>query len=279
MNNQEEKLKISIVTVSLNQCEFIKDNLDSVVNQDYSEIEHIVVDGGSTDGTVELLKQYSDLNWVSEPDKGQSDALNKGFKRATGEIIGWINSDDKLHENALLHVADFFYQNPDAIAVVGDLAILDTSGKRIGKIKSRDMDHNFLVSEAKGITQQSIFFKRSVFDEIGYIDEKLNFAMDRDFFIRVAKIGPIIYMPQILAEFRWQDNNKSSLGSYYFSKELIKIRRKYGASYFSKGIKTDLYIILTEPLRRIPALRQFIQRLKKTFFPGLYKQALIPEKQ
>ena len=97
-------LKISIVTCSYNQAEFIRQNIESVLNQNYPNFEHLIIDGGSTDGTIEILKEYPHLNWVSEPDRGQSDALNKGFRKASGDIIAWINSDDMLAPNALFNI-------------------------------------------------------------------------------------------------------------------------------------------------------------------------------
>lgn len=103
---QSKLLKISIITVSFNQGQFIEDNILSVINQNYSNVEHIIIDAGSTDGTLDILKKYDKhLNWVSEPDKGQSEGLNKGFKKATGEIIGWFNSDDRIPPGTLHKVA------------------------------------------------------------------------------------------------------------------------------------------------------------------------------
>lgn len=255
--------KISIVTVSYNQAEFIEDNIKSVINQNYPNLEHIIIDAGSTDGTIDILKKYDKyIKWISEPDNGQSDGLNKGFKRATGEIIGWINSDDMLAPGALFKVAKFFMENPNEIAVVGDQGIIDEKGKLLKIIKSQSYNYDYLLNYAKGITQNSTFFKKEVFKKIGYIDEKLHYAMDRDFFIRMTSIKPIPYIPETLAYFRIQPNAKTSEGSYKFAKELIKIRKKYKGKFFSPGNLNDLYLIYTEPFRRISWLRNFIRKLK-----------------
>lgn len=255
--------KISIITVSLNQRDFIEENILSVKTQKYPNVEHLIIDGGSVDGTLDILEKYGrDITWISEPDNGQSDALNKGFKKATGDIIGWINSDDKLHPNALSIVAEYFRANIDSIGVVGDLAIIDETSKVLEVIKSSSYNKNYLVNIAKGITQPSTFFKRSVFGKVGYIDESLEYVMDRDLFIRIASIRQIDYIPTTLAEFRIQPDSKTAKGSYYFSKELIKVRKKYGGKILSPGMRTDLYIILTEPLRRIPLLRKAVKNLK-----------------
>lgn len=255
--------KISIVTVSYNQCEFIEDNIKSVINQNYPNIEHIIIDAGSTDGTLDIIKKYdTHLNWISEPDKGQSDGLNKGFKKATGEIIGWVNSDDKLAKNALFKVGDFFIKNPSEIAVIGNQILIDEKGEHLRTIKSRPYTYDYLLNHAKGITQNSTFFKRSVFDKIGYIDESLHYAMDRDLFIRIASIKEMVYIPESLAEFRLQPNAKTSEGSYKFAKELIKIRKKYKGNFFSPGNRNDYYLIFTQPLRRIKWLRNLVQKLR-----------------
>ena len=257
-------LKISIVTVSFNQGKFIEDNIKSVIDQNYPNIEHIIIDAGSTDNTLEILKKYEEqVNWISEPDRGQSDGLNKGFKKATGEIIGWINSDDRLAPGALNKVARFFNDNRDEIAVVGNQAIIDEEGKILRIIKSRAYDYDYLLNHAKGITQNSTFFKREVFEKIGYLDESLHFAMDHDFFIRIARLKAMPYINETLAEFRLQTDSKTAMGSYDFVKELIKIRRKYGGSLLGSGSRSNYYIIITEPLRRIKWIRGFIQKLRK----------------
>ena len=257
------KPKISIITVSLNQDEYIEENILSVIDQKYKNTEHLVIDGGSTDNTLSILEEYQDsIIATSEPDNGQSDALNKGFRKATGEIIGWINSDDKLSKGALDTVAEYFSHNPDSIALVGNLALIDQHGKQIKIVNSTDYTKDYLVNIAKGITQQSIFFKRSVFEKIGFINEDLNYVMDRDFFIRVASLGTIYHIPKTLAEFRLQPDSKTSQGAHLFCRELLKVRRKYGGKLFSPGMRTDLYMILTEPLRRVTPLRNIVRKAK-----------------
>lgn len=257
-------LKISIITVSLNQGRFIEDNIQSVLNQNYPNVEHIIIDAGSTDQTLDILKKYNKyLIWTSEPDKGQSAGLNKGFKKATGEIIGWINSDDRLAPGALYKVAEFFDQNPEEIAVVGDQAILDEEGKILRIIKSRAYDFDYLLNLAKGITQNSTFFKREVFEKTGYLNEDLHYAMDHDLFIRITAIKTIPYLPETLAEFRFHADAKTAKGCYYFVKELLKIRRKYGGRILSPGSRSNYYIIFTEPLRRIKLFRSLVQKIRE----------------
>jgi glycosyltransferase involved in cell wall biosynthesis len=255
--------KISIVTVSYNQGQFIEDNIQSVINQNYPNIEHIIIDAGSTDGTLELLKKYDKhLNWVSEPDKGQSDGLNKGFKKASGEIIGWFNSDDRIAPGALHKVARFFMENPDEIAVVGDQVIIDEKSNILKTIKSQSYSFDYLLNHAKAITQNSTFFKRIVFGQTEYLNENVHYAMDHDLFIRIAKVKTMPYLAASLGEFRIQKDAKTAQGSYHFAKDLIKIRRTYGGHFLSSSNRDSYYLIITEPLRRIDWLRKMIQKLK-----------------
>jgi glycosyltransferase involved in cell wall biosynthesis len=243
---------ISIITVSFNQGQFIEDNIQSVIKQNYPNIEHIIIDAGSTDKTLEILKKYDKhLNWISEPDNGQSDGLNEGFKKATGEIIGWFNSDDRIPPGALHKVARFFTEHNDEIAVVGDQAFIDVAGNQIKVVKSREYSYDYLLNYARGITQNSTFFKREVFNKIGYLNESIHYAMDRDLFIRIASIKAIPYIPEILGEFRIQAEAKTAQGSYNFVIDLIKIRRKYNGKLFSPANLNNYFFIIKEPLRRI----------------------------
>ena len=255
--------KISIITVSYNQVDFIESNIKSVIAQNYPNVEHIIIDAGSTDGTLDILKKYDkQLNWISEPDNGQSDGLNKGFKKASGEIIGWINSDDALYENALYEVAKFFQENSNEIAVVGDQMIIDEDNNIVKVINSCPYSYDYLLNYAKGITQNSTFFKKDVFNKIGYLDESLHYAMDHDLFIRIASIKNIPYISKTLAQFRRQPNAKTAEGGHKFSHELIRIRKKYNGKIFSVGNLDSIYIIATEPLRKISWLRKSVQSIR-----------------
>ena len=255
--------KISVVTVSYNQGQFIEANIRSVIAQDYENIEHIVIDGGSTDDTVCILKRYPHINWVSEADGGQSEALNKGFRKVTGQIVAWVNSDDKLAPGALNKVASYFLKNPGEYAVVGNQAIIDSSGTYMRVNKPIDYDYDYLLNVATGITQNSIFFKSAVFSKIGWIDESLHFAMDHDFFIRVATLGTIKHIDEVLAEFRLHGESKTSGGTYRFAKELLIIIKKYHGKTFGSAGRNDLYLIITQPLREIAWLRRWVQSIRK----------------
>jgi len=246
----------------LNHGRFIDDNIQSVVNQNYPAVEHIIVDGGSTDGTIDILRMYDHVIWTSERDRGQSDALNKGFRAATGEIIGWINSDDKLAPGALMTVGEFFKHNPESMAVVGDMDVIDEMGRVLRRLRGRRLSHPYLLYKCKGVAQPSTFFRRSVFDEVGYIDEDLNYSMDYEFFLRLTKLGPIEYLPETLAQFRIHPQAKTARGTYRFELERLKIWRKHGGSLVSPAGRSALYVIVTEPFRRIAPLRTLVQRVR-----------------
>lgn len=256
-------LRISIVTVSYNQGKYIEDCILSVIEQQYPDIEHIIIDAGSTDDTIEILRKYDRyLRWISEPDDGQSHGLNKGFRCATGDVIGWINSDDKLERGSLYHVSSYFTDNPLEIAVVGDQRLIDENGDSVRIIHSRQYTYDYLLNHALGITQNSIFFKKSVFNMIGYIDQELHYAMDSDFFIRLARLQKIPYLPKILSQFRMQPYSKTAGGSYAFSRELVNIRKKYRGDMVGPASRNDYYVLLSEPFRRISLLRRFVRFLR-----------------
>lgn len=257
------ELKISVVTVSFNQGQFIRDNIESVLSQKYSNFEHIIIDGGSTDNTVSILKEYSHLNWVSEKDKGQSDGLNKGFNKASGDIIAWINSDDMLCPNSLAKINIFFLKNPNSSVLVGNQIFIDKIGNITQVIKAKPFTYDWLINGAKsGVMQNSTFFRRSVFEKTGYLDESFHYTMDRDLFIRIAKHYKIYTLEEDFAYFRVWESSKTYTSKIYFFKDLIKIKKKYNAPFFTRSTVWIAWQFCKEPFRRISFLRNYIRRIK-----------------
>ena len=214
-------MKISVVTPSYNQGEFIERTISSVLSQQGDfQLEYIVMDGGSTDGTIDVLKKHEkDLIWSSEKDHGQSDAINKAFKRTTGEIIGWLNSDDLYEPGALQIVHDFFSRNPDAMWVYGKCRIIDENDTEIRRLitfyknlRLRYYSYNMLLTE-NYISQMSVFFRREIFDQVGYLDVNDHMVMDYDYWLRIGKLYPAVFIDEYLADFRWHTASKS--GSDY----------------------------------------------------------------
>jgi glycosyltransferase involved in cell wall biosynthesis len=208
---------ISIVTPSFNQARFIGEALTSVQSQGYGNYEHIIIDGMSTDGTIEILHdQFSNSDqanvlWRSESDSGQSEALNKGFRLAKGEIIGWLNSDDCYQPNCFEHVARAFNNHPEIDILYGDYCLINESGEVL-KIR-REIEFNAFILRyhcVLYIPTTATFFRRRVFDENNWLDEKLHYAMDLEFFIRLSKRGyRFMHLSKVLADFRLQPTSKT----------------------------------------------------------------------
>jgi glycosyltransferase involved in cell wall biosynthesis len=206
----QKYLKISIITPSFNQGQFIEETILSVLNQNYPNLEYIIIDGGSTDNTIDIIKKYEDRvsYWVSEPDHGQSHAINKGFKKATGDIVTWLNSDDMLYSGALQNVNDKFIHNPTIDFLYGECEEWFQSGeKKIIPLPQKKLD----VKRIYGFPyfQPSSFYKRSALFDIGLLNEALNFSMDRDLFLRFSINKHILKIEEILAIYRHHDDSKS----------------------------------------------------------------------
>ncbi len=207
--------KISIVTPSLNQEKFIEDCIRSVLEQSYPNFEHIIIDGGSTDGTLNILKRYPHLIWVSESDRGQSDALNKGFRLASGDIIGWLNADDRYLPGCFQQVSSFMVEHPEVDILYGDYRFINEQGNVLQIRKELDFDIFMLkYLHILYIPTTASFFKRKIFDEGNFLNIEYHYAMDYEFFVRLALKGyKFVHINAILADFRWHETNKSSLAA------------------------------------------------------------------
>lgn len=207
--------KISLVTPSFNQGQFIRHTIDSVLNQKYPNLEYWVMDGGSTDDTVAILKSFGKrINWVSQKDKGQTDALNQGLQKCTGDIVAYINSDDVLLPGTLAKVASYFQAHPTAQWVTGDYQIIDAQGKQYQsyvvwyKKLLRLWPTQTVLSIANFIIQPSTFWRRSLHDELGFFDESRRYCMDFDFWLRVIQRYPLQVISEPLSQFRIHAQSK-----------------------------------------------------------------------
>ncbi|MGE7270688.1 glycosyltransferase family 2 protein [Brevibacillus panacihumi] len=211
LNNHSMPL-VSIITPSYNQAAFIKQTIESVLRQDYPRIEHIVVDGASSDGTQAILRQYSQLGerfrYISEPDGGQSHAINKGLKMAKGEIIGWLNSDDTYFPQAVRKAVDSLLKHPDWSMVYGKGLHINEANKIMYKYPWVPFDRKKMFTHCI-ICQPTAFIRKSIFEEVGGVDEDLHFCMDYDLWLRISAKYPIGCIEDYLASSRLHDKCKS----------------------------------------------------------------------
>ena len=224
--------RVSIVTPSYNQGQFIEETIRSVLLQGYPNLEYIVMDGGSTDGTVEILSKYEPfLSFLRVgPDDGQAAAIAEGFKRAVGEIMAWLNSDDRYLPRTLARVTSFFTAHPHIVFGNGDVNCIDTDGRFVQRIYAIK-PNRFLTTNlgVHGWPQQGCFWRYSAYKQVGGVDSSLYFCMDRDLFIRLVGVGPSTRIPgPPLADFRTHDQAKSSTILDVARRENVALIAKYG---------------------------------------------------
>lgn len=221
--------KISIVTPSFNQGGYLEETIRSVLEQDYPNLEYIVMDGGSTDGSTEIIRKYVDrlADWKSAKDGGQADAIRTGFARATGDILCWLNSDDTIAPGTLRTVGEFFAAHPDVDLVYGDLNLVDAEGKRLYTARPL-LRLGILVYENAFIPQQAMFWRRPLYERVGGLDPLLCFAMDFDLVVRFLLAGARVRkLPGILANYRWHPAAKSSTIRDVMGKEIHELVRRH----------------------------------------------------
>lgn len=221
--NDKNGLKISVVTPSYNQGEFIGRTIESVLSQNYPNLEYVVVDGGSNDRTVDVLKKYENkIKWVSEKDGGQTEAINKGFKMITGEIMAYLNSDDTYEPDTLSVVAQYFVDNPEAMIVYGKGRHVDTNDKYINDYPTEMVSLDILKNKCP-ICQPTVFWRRELWLKIGLFDESLQMGMDYDYWIRVARNYKFGFIDQYLANTRIHGDAKTVAEQPKVAEEMIKI--------------------------------------------------------
>lgn len=233
-------MKISVITPSFNQADFIERTIQSVMMQKGNfEVEHLVMDGGSSDGTLDKLNSFTDhISLVSEADKGQSDAINKGLALATGDIVCWLNSDDLFLENSLQHVANIFESEPETEWIYGQVKIINSDDveirKWITKYKNLRMSRFSFAKllQENWISQMGVFWRRDFGREIGPINESLHYAMDYDLWLRFAKKSPGRFVPENLAAFRWHDQSKTSTSYIEQMKEAYSIASNHAENKY-----------------------------------------------
>jgi len=266
---------ISIVTPSFNQGTFIREAVLSVRKQLYPNCEQLIMDGGSNDETVAILRELSHtdhttrLHWVSEPDRGQAHALNKGFARAQGDIIGWLNSDDRYRPGAFDSIAALFAQHPDVDVLYGDYAWMDTDG-HIQRVR-REIEFSpfiLLYHRVLYIPTTATFFRRRILDEGNLLDESLHYAMDFDFFVRLSCHGyRFMHIQRLLADFRLHEASKTCSTPGKQLQEHNQVMRRH--SPVSEYVKGDLGRDIAFGLLRVAAgaMRYSEKLVRGCYFP------------
>ena len=234
--------KFSIITPSYNQGQFIERAILSVLDQDYPDFEHIVVDNCSDDNTLEILKSYPHLRWISEPDNGQSEAINKGFQMAEGEILAWLNADESYYKNTFNIIREHYIQNESVDVFYGDVDFVDGEGKLIRHKREIDFDENILLYYGCYIPSAATFFRRRIIEEGQYLNESYHYTMDFEYYVRLSKKGYTFkHIPKTLANFMWTGDNKS-LNANRRKKERNRVQRKYGFKHqFLNRIFTEIF--------------------------------------
>jgi glycosyltransferase involved in cell wall biosynthesis len=239
---------VSIVTPSYHQSRYIADTIRSVLQQDYPNLEYLVMDGGSTDGTAEILQQYGDrLVWFSEKDGGQADAINKGLGMARGEILGWLNSDDTYEPGAIGKIVQYFETHPEVGLVYGEGILVDAEGQRIGRYPTEPFDAQRL-SEVCFICQPTVFFRADVFRQAGPLDANLKYCLDYEYWIRVARQYHIGYLNAELATSRLHARTKTLAKRLEMHDEILRVVKHHYGRVSAHWLSTWAYFFLVEKL-------------------------------
>jgi glycosyltransferase involved in cell wall biosynthesis len=225
-------LKISVITPSLNQGGFLEDAIASVINQQYPRLEYIIIDGASTDGSVEIIKKYEAFLscWVSEADTGQSVAINKGLRRASGDVWTWLCADDTYQPGALDKIARAFEQHGTAQVIYGNTNFIDDAG-RVTRIKKPGPYCRIKLLQNNYLYQPAVFVRRQALLRYGDLDEALHYGMDYEYWLRFASADEFVYIDEDIANYRLHAGSKTVRHTAPMVREMTAIKKKYGAGF------------------------------------------------
>jgi glycosyltransferase involved in cell wall biosynthesis len=239
---------VSVITPSYNHAAYLEETIQSVLCQNYPHLEHIIVDGASSDATLKILQRYdTHLRWLSEPDHGQADAVNKGFRLARGEILGWLNADDTYLPGAIYEVATYFQRHPDVDVLYGEAYHIDDSGNRIERYHTEPFDAERL-SDICFICQPTVFFRKRVMQDIGPLNDTLHYCMDYEYWIRFAKRYRITYLSTYLANSRLHRNTKTLANQIAVHDEILYMLRQHYGQVSSRWLYAAACSTLTAKL-------------------------------
>lgn len=258
--------KVSIVTPSYNQGQFLEETIRSILLQGYPNLEYCIMDGGSTDESREIIQKYESWIdfWVSEPDKGQTDALNKGFKRTTGDIAAWLNSDDVYTKGSMIKAVDQLMRHPDVVMVYGECQYIDEFGKPIFRptYRPKKCDYSRLL-EGCFIAQPSVYFKKKALEQVGYINASLQYSFDYDLWLSIARSFKIQYVKSTLSKFRIHSHSKTGSQTMKFMIEGFKVLDNILRNYKDTG--EAIFITYNNLILRVIFARQKVLNAGQTF--------------
>jgi glycosyltransferase involved in cell wall biosynthesis len=250
---------VSIVTPSYNQGRFLEATICSVLDQDYPAVEYLVMDGGSTDGSADIIRRYSDrlAYWVSERDQGQTDAINKGFARSRGSVLAWLNSDDVYQPGAVSEAVAYLLAHPEAGMVYGDVDFINEAGAPIGRFPAAQTDYRRLRRGYVHIPQQAAFFRADLWRRVGPLDPTFYFAMDYDLWVRLSALAPLVYLPSRWASFRLHGGGKTIAADDRCWPEMLRVHRRDGGGWFAQIVARYYLRKLVAPLLNWRRRRMF----------------------
>jgi glycosyltransferase involved in cell wall biosynthesis len=223
------ELSISIVTPTLNAERYIAECLASIHTQNWKPLEHLVVDGGSTDSTEHIVRANG-AAWLSRPGLKQAAAINLGLHAARGEVVTWLNGDDLYTPGTLAYVAERFGFDQSLDVVLADCEVIDARGKHVGRLSPGPYDFERLLRRGNSIAQPAVFLRKRVFEQVGYLDESLDFGMDYELWLRLRGLN-VAYVPRVLAAFRWHGASKTANNQSANWRELLVIVRRHGGGW------------------------------------------------
>lgn len=241
-----QSVRVSIITPSYNQGQFIEATINSVISQTYTNIEYIVLDACSSDSTQSILDKYKEQIdiVICEKDKGQTDAINKGFKIATGDLVGWINSDDILYPDCVERIVEGFEKNRQAAIIYNsNYHVIDKDGEVIRSSKLEVPERDYLLREKFEVLQPGSFYVREKIKEVEFLDEKIHYCMDLDLWLKLLKTGGITDIGgKAVAAYREWELTKTSTGGEKFYKNIYQVLRKHGASITDRSVTKVLIL-------------------------------------
>jgi glycosyltransferase involved in cell wall biosynthesis len=251
---------VTVVTPSFNQGRFIRATIESVLAQDYAHLQYLVMDGGSTDETLDILKSYgSRFEWVSESDRGQAHAINKGWQRGKGEVLAWLNSDDVWLPGAVSRAVRYLVEHPACGMVHGEADFVDEEGRVVRRYPTYPFSAERIREECT-VCQPTAFIRRTALDRVGYLNESLHYCMDHEYWIRLSRSFAIGSLPDRLAQSRWHASCKTVKSRVASQREVLDmLHKQYGCVRlrplgFASREFVEKAVSMAVPLRRFVIL-------------------------